>query len=193
MSLAEALVRSRGLGHCGFVPFLVAGDPDLDSTRKFARHLAVLGADIIELGVPFSDPVADGPVIQAAAGRALKGGVNLAKVLGLIERLRREGCHAPIILFTYLNPVISFGFSAFAARCQSAGVDGVLTVDLPVEEAFDLTAALKIRKVETVLLASPPTSDERLRIIGRASGSIVYYVSREGVTGAPRGLAPYLA
>jgi tryptophan synthase alpha chain len=193
MSLAGALERRQRAGRCGFVPFLVAGDPSLSATRGFVVDLAKAGADIIELGVPFSDPVADGPVIQAAAERALKKDVSLAKVLDTVGGLRRQGLRVPIVLFTYLNPVMTLGFEVLARRCAEAGVDGVLAVDLPAEEAGALGRALKARGVEPVLLASPTTSDTRLRNIGRGSGSIVYYVSREGVTGVRSGLAPNLA
>jgi tryptophan synthase alpha chain len=193
MSLAGALERRRRAGRCGFVPFLVAGDPSLSATRGFIEALAKGGADIIELGVPFSDPVADGPVIQAAAQRALKNDVSLADVIDLVAGLRRRGLRAPIVLFTYLNPVMTLGFDNFARRCAQAGVDGVLAVDLPAEGSGALGRALKACNVEPVLLASPTTSDDRLRNIGRCSGSIVYYVSREGVTGVRAGLAPNLA
>lgn len=193
MSLAEALSSRRARGRCGFVPFLTAGDPSLLETAANLRALAAAGADIIELGVPFSDPMADGPVIQAADHRALLRGVTLPKVLALVARLRRKGFSTPVILFTYLNPVWSMGAEAFAKACGKSGVDGVLVVDLPGEEASRLGVPLRARGVEPVLLASPTTSDARLRSIGRASGSIVYYVSREGVTGARKGLAPGIA
>lgn len=193
MSLAGALERRRRLGRCGFVPFLTAGDPSLSATRGRIAALEEAGADILELGVPFSDPVADGPVIQAAAMRALKRSVTLAQVLDLVAALRKKGLRLPVVLFTYLNPVLGLGLEAFARRCARAGVDGVLAVDLPVEESAELSAALKKSGVELVLLASPTTTDARLRKIGKASGSIVYYVSREGVTGARKDLAPGLA
>jgi tryptophan synthase alpha chain len=190
MSLAQVLQRRRAQGRCAFVPFIEAGDPSLAKTALFLDILVKEGADIVELGVPFSDPVADGPAIQEASQRALKGKVSLFDVINFVERLRRSGVRTPIILFTYLNPVLRLGYEAFAARCARAGVDAALVVDLPVEEAGPLTAQLRKKGVEPVLLASPTTSDERLRAIGRASGSIVYYVSREGVTGVRAGLAP---
>lgn len=184
-TLAHALRQRR----CAFVPFITAGDPTLSATDKFFPALADAGADIIELGVPFSDPVADGPVIQAADERALLKGATLEKILALASRLRRRGQNVPIILFTYLNPVLKFGFEKFAARCASSGINGALIVDLPAEDCLPLSRALEAKKVELVLLASPTTSDARLRLIGRRSGSIVYYVSREGVTGVHAGLA----
>ncbi|MBI3551308.1 MAG: tryptophan synthase subunit alpha [Elusimicrobia bacterium] len=193
MSLAQALARRRASGRCGFVPFLTAGDPTLAATRGYLEALTRAGADIVELGVPFSDPVADGPVIQAADMRALKAGATLTKVLDLVRSSRGNGLRTPVIVFTYLNPVMSLGLAAFAKRCARSGVDGVLAVDLPAEASGPLSAQLGRNGVELVLLASPTTSDERLRAIGRKSGSIVYYVSREGVTGVRRGLAPRLA
>jgi tryptophan synthase alpha chain len=156
-------------------------------------RLVGLGADIIELGIPFSDPVADGPVIQEADARAFKKGATLAKVLAFVARLRRDGCQVPIVLFSYFNPILSMGLEAFADRCAAADVDGVLVVDLPAEESRRLGGALRQRRIEPVMLASPTTSDQRLKVIARASGSIVYYVSREGVTGARKGLGPGLA
>lgn len=192
-SLADVLARRRRAGRCAFIPFIVAGDPALKTTARYVRLLAREGADIIELGVPFSDPVADGPAIQAAGMRALKSKTSVGKVLDFIAGLRAQGERTPIILFTYLNPVLSLGVEIFARRCAESGVEGVLVVDLPVEEAGALNAALRKNKVEPVLLASPTTSPERLRKIGKESGSIVYCVSREGVTGARRGLAPGLA
>ena len=193
MSLAGALERRRRLGRCGFVPFLTAGDPSLSATRGHIAALEAAGADILELGVPFSDPVADGPVIQAAAMRALKKSVTLSQVLDLVAALRKKGSRLPVVLFTYLNPVLALGIDEFARRAAKAGVDGVLAVDLPAEESASLSAALKKRGLELVLLASPTTTDARLRRIGKASGSILYYVSREGVTGVRSDLAPNLA
>lgn len=193
MSLARALESPRAGGRSGFVPFLTAGDPDLAATRRYVRALAEEGADIVELGVPFSDPVADGPVIQAAAQRALERGASLLKVLALLKSLRQDGARTPVILFTYLNPALRLGLDRFARSAAAAGAQGVLLVDLPVEEAAPWRRALAAQGLELVLLASPTTSDERLRLIGRSGGSIVYYVSREGVTGERKGLPPGLA
>ena len=192
-TLADALSARRRTGRAGFVPFLVAGDPSAAATVKAARALADAGADILEVGVPFSDPVADGPVIQAAGQRALARGMNLTKAAKLVSSMRRSGVATPAILFTYLNPILRLGVPAFARLCAASGVAGALIVDLPVEDAAAMTKALAARGVEIVLLASPTTTDERLRAIGKASGSLVYYVSREGVTGVRAGLAPGLA
>lgn len=192
MTLAEALLSRKSDGRCAFVPFVTAGDPSLKGTARFLRTLEKVGADIIELGVPFSDPVADGAVIQSSYQRALRAGATLSGVLNFLKRLRGSGMRIPVVLFTYLNPVLRLGYGAFARRCSQSGVNGVLVVDLPAEEAAPLASALSRRGVEPVLLASPTTSEARLRRIGRLSGSIVYYVSREGVTGVRKGLAPGL-
>ena len=188
-SLADSL---SARGRTGFVPFVVAGDPSLRATERLVLELGRAGADIVELGVPFSDPVADGPVIQAASERALKTQTSLRGVLALAKRLRASGA-PPLILFTYLNPVLRLGLPRFAAEAAAAGLAGVLCVDLPAEEGGELSRELRRRGLEPVLLAAPTTSDARLKAIGRASGSIVYYVSREGVTGVRRGLAPGVA
>lgn len=193
MTLAQALAARRKEGRCGFVPFVEAGDPSLAATEKVARALADAGADLLELGVPFSDPVADGPTIQAASERALKAGATLDKTLALAKKLKGP----PVVIFTYLNPVLRMGRDAFAERCAESGVKGALIVDLPAEEWAPWKKALEAQGVEPVLLASPTTDDARLRLIGRRSGSLVYYVSREGVTGArrdvPRDIAKRLA
>jgi tryptophan synthase alpha chain len=192
-SLSDVLAARRAAGRSGFVPFLVAGDPSAAATVKAARALAAAGADILEVGVPFSDPVADGPVIQAAGQRALAKGMTLTRAAKLVASLRRSGVETPAILFTYLNPILRLGAPAFARLCADSGVAAALIVDLPVEDAGPMAKALASRGVEIVLLASPTTTDARLRAIGRASGSLVYYVSREGVTGVRAGLAPGLA
>lgn len=188
MTLAQALAARRLQGRAGFVPFLMGGDPSLSHTAALARRMEAAGADILELGVPFSDPVADGPVIQASSERALRSGATLRKVLAAAARLKRERFAPPIVLFTYLNPVLAMGVERFAASCRKAGISGVLAVDLPAEDSALLSAPLRRHGVEPVLLASPTTSPERLEKIGKASGSVVYYVCRRGVTGARRGL-----
>jgi len=192
-TLADVLAARRARGRAGFVPFVVAGDPSPAATAGFIKALAASGADIVEVGVPFSDPVADGPVIQAAGQRALARGMSLERAAGLVKSLRRAGVMVPAILFTYLNPVLSLGAERFARLCAVSGVSAALIVDLPAEESAPWKKALSARGVELVLLASPTTTDARLRAIGRASGSLVYYVSREGVTGVRAGLAPGLA
>ncbi|MBI3288919.1 MAG: tryptophan synthase subunit alpha [Elusimicrobia bacterium] len=192
MTLAEALAQRRARGRAGFVPFLVAGDPSYGASLAAAREAIAAGADVLEVGVPFSDPVADGPVIQAAGQRALDKGMVLTRAARFVKDLRR-GTDIPIVLFTYLNPVLRLGWGPFAALCARSRVTAVLIVDLPAEESAEASRALARRGIELVLLASPTTSDARLRFIGRAGGSVVYYVSREGVTGVRSGLAPGLA
>lgn len=193
LSLAEALRRRRASGRAGFVPFLVAGDPSYAASLRAARAVIAAGADILEVGVPFSDPVADGPVIQAAGQRALAKGMTLAKAARFVKDLRSGGAAIPIVLFTYLNPILRLGTNRFARLCEDSGVSAALIVDLPAEESAQTAKALARHGVELVLLASPTTTDERLRMIGRLTGSAVYYVSREGVTGVRRGLEPNLA
>jgi len=192
MTLADVLASRRARGRAGFVPFIVAGDPSPEASVRTARALAEAGADVLELGVPFSDPVADGPVIQEAGQRALAKGMTLARAARLVAAMRRAGVAAPVVLFTYLNPVLRLGEERFAKLCADCGATAALIVDLPAENSASMAKALARRGVEIVLLASPTTSDERLRVIGRASGSVVYYVSREGVTGVRSGLAPGL-
>ena len=166
------------------VPYVTAGDPDLDTTLALMRTLVANGADVIELGIPFSDPMADGPVIQAACERALAGGTRLVDVLGLVSRFREEDDATPIVLMGYMNPVERMGYAAFAEAASAAGVDGVLTVDLPPEEAEALVAALDEHALDAIFLLSPTTPDSRLERISRLGGGYVYYVSLKGVTGA---------
>jgi tryptophan synthase alpha chain len=183
----------RAFGRAGFVPFLVAGDPSWDASLKAAMAVVEAGADILEVGVAFSDPVADGPVIQAAGQRALAKGMSLAKAAEFVRALRKKGVTIPVILFTYLNPILRMGTEKFGVLCARNGIDAVLIVDLPAEEAGTAAAALKANGIELVLLASPTTTDSRLRLIGELTGSTAYYVSREGVTGVRNGLAGDLA
>lgn len=190
VTLARALKDRRAAGRAGFVPFIVAGD---GNSLKIAKSLVDAGADILELGVPFSDPVADGPVIQAAGQRALAKGMTLKNAAGLVRDLRMAGISIPVVLFTYLNPILRMGVKKYANLCGACGVTATLIVDLPIEESTTIEKELARYGVELVPLASPTTSDERLSRIGRASGTAVYYVSREGVTGVRKGLAPNIA
>lgn len=179
-------------GGPAFIPFLMAGDPDPARSVKVITAVAEAGADIIELGVPFSDPVADGPTIQRAAERALAHNVQLADVLELVRQVRALGVQTPILLFTYLNPLYQMGFDVFARAAVQAGVDGVLVVDLPPEEATEFCAVMDAAGLARVFLASPTTSDARLKQIAVCSTGFVYYVSRAGVTGAQADLPPDL-
>ncbi len=166
------------------VPYITAGDPDLDTTLALMHTLVEAGADIIELGIPFSDPMADGPVIQAACERAIAGGTRLVDVIDLVARFRTTNERTAVVLMGYANPVERLGYADFARLASSAGVDGVLTVDLPPEEADDLVAALEAVNVDTIFLLSPTTPDVRLKRVAERASGYVYYVSLKGVTGA---------
>lgn len=180
--LADTFARLRAAGTPGLVTYVTAGDPGYARSRDILLALDRAGADVIELGVPFSEPLADGPVIQRATERALAGGMTLARTLDLVAEVRGE-LRAPIVLFTYANPVYRLGFDTFAARAREAGVDGVLALDLPVEEAGPLHARLGAAGIDTIFLVSPTTTDERLRRAGELGSGFLYGISRVGVTG----------
>lgn len=171
------------------IAYLTCGDPDLGATREIALAAIEAGAEVVELGVPFSDPVADGPVIQRASERALQQGTTLANVLELARELRRAKPHAGLIVFSYFNPVLRMGLERFAEVAAEAGVDGALITDLTVEEAGDYLSVMRKRKLATVFLAAPTSTDVRLKRIAQASSGFVYAVSRTGVTGARRELS----
>jgi tryptophan synthase alpha chain len=181
--LQTVLEESRRAGRKALVVYVCAGDPDLASTEWLVPRLAEAGADVIELGVPFSDPLADGPTIQAASQRALLSGTSLAGVLDLVERLRQGRCQVPLVLFGYLNPILRMGLAPFAARAAQAGADGVLVPDLPLEEAGPLRQLTESQGLSLVLLAAPTTPPARLRAIGAATSGFLYFVSVTGVTG----------
>jgi tryptophan synthase alpha chain len=170
------------------VAYLTCGDPDLRTTREIVLAAISAGAEVIELGVPFSDPVADGPVIQRASERALKNRVSLEDVLKLGAEIRGE-TKAGVIVFSYLNPILRFGLEKFASQAAEAGLDGALITDLPVEEADEYLRHMRKRNLATVFLAAPTSTDERLKRIAQASTGFVYAVSRTGVTGARKDLA----
>jgi len=169
------------------VAYLTCGDPDLRTTREVALAAISAGAEIIELGVPFSDPVADGPAIQRASERALKNGVCLDQVLDLAGEIRNKS-DAGLIVFSYLNPILRMGMEKFAAKAADVGVDGALITDLPVEEAAEYLRHMRKRNLVTVFLAAPTSPDERLKRIAEASSGFVYAVSRTGVTGTRKEL-----
>ncbi len=169
------------------VAYITCGDPDLATTREIALAAIDSGADVIELGVPFSDPLADGPVIQRASERALRQGTTLEQVLNLGTELRSQS-QAGLIIFSYLNPILRMGLAKFAAAAQEAGIDGALITDLPVEEADDYLREMRKRSLATVFLAAPTSPDTRLKQIAKASSGFVYAVSRTGVTGARKQL-----
>jgi len=167
-----------------FVGYITAGDPDLLTTKKICHILADNGVDIIELGIPFSDPIADGPTNQRAAQRALASGTSLNKILDLVNEMRRDGFATPLVLFSYLNPIFHMGYEHFAERAAKVGVDGVLCVDLPSEESKEYREILQAVGLDTIFLATPTSDATRLKTISDASTGFVYYVSRTGVTGA---------
>ncbi len=170
-----------------FIAFITAGDPNLATTERLALEFARLGVDILELGVPFSDPLADGPTIQAASQRALKNKINLASVFGLVKRLRRK-INLPIVLLTYCNIVYRFGTKDFVREAKSCGVDGVIVPDFPVEEARDLIKAGKKDKFATIFLLAPTSDRQRIKKVSSNSSGFIYYVSLTGITGARRRL-----
>jgi tryptophan synthase alpha chain len=182
--LAERFARLRAAGRKALIPYVTAGDPAPAITVPLMQAMAAAGADVIELGVPFSDPMADGPVIQRASERALRHHVSLHKVLDMVREFRRGDAETPVVLMGYLNPVEAMGYAAFAAAAAAAGVDGALTVDLPPEEAGDLLTALKAHDLDPIFLIAPNTTAERLRAISAAARGFIYYVSLKGVTGA---------
>jgi tryptophan synthase alpha chain len=172
----------------GLVVYLTAGDPDLATTRDIALAAIDNGADVIELGVPFSDPLADGPVIQRASERAVAKGVRLTDVLGVAKELRAARPQAGLILFSYLNPVVRMGMKDFCARAAEAGADGVLLTDMIVEEAGEYLEAMHANKLAPVFLAAPTSTDVRLKAIAENSQGFVYAISRTGITGTQTSL-----
>jgi len=174
----------RNQGRKALIPFITAGDPDPGLAVPLMHALAKAGADAIELGVPFSDPMADGPVIQRSSERALRHGVSLRDVLGFVAEFRKSDRKTPVVLFGYANPIESLGVERFADAAKAADADGVLVVDYPPEEAQQLVKTLDARSLDTIFLLSPTTTDERLRQIAELGRGYLYYVSLRGVTGA---------
>ncbi len=186
--LQKTFARLREDHAPGLVTYITAGDPDLDRTAGILRALDRAGADVLEVGVPFSDPLADGPVIQRATERALAAGTTLSGVLDLMQSIRGE-ISAPVVIFSYANPILRLGAERFADRARDAGVDGVLVLDLPIEEADEFRAMLAARGIDTILLLSPTTTDDRLRRAAALGSGFLYAISRLGVTGARDALA----
>ena len=180
--IGERFAQRRAEGRKAFVAFVIAGDPSLERTVEVALELERGGADVLELGVPFSDPLADGPVIQRSSERALRRGVTLEKVLGIVRQIRTKSA-LPLVLFTYLNPIHRRGAERLAREAREAGVDGVLVTDLPPEEADGWLTAARAACLDTIFLAAPTSPDERIQRIAAASRGFVYAVSRTGVTG----------
>jgi tryptophan synthase alpha chain len=184
MSRLDAAFRDlRNEGRTGLVTYVTAGDPDLERSREILVRLDRAGADILEVGVPFSDPLADGPVIQRATERALAAGATLVKVLGIVSDVRSL-VKAPIVIFSYANPILRMGLEEFVSRARQAGVDGVLTLDVPPEESEQFRQALSRARIDTIFLLSPTTSAERIRRAAALGTGFLYGISRLGVTGA---------
>ncbi len=186
MTMANRVIEKfeslKKAGKTGFIAYIAAGDPNLEATRELVLEFDRIGVDLVELGIPFSDPLADGVVNQRAAERALKGGTNLRKVLDTVKKIR-EDSEIPIILFTYFNPVHYMGLEQFAAEAAASGVDGALVLDLPPEESKEYKALMDMKDLCTVYLLAPTSTDERVDLISKYSAGFIYYVSREGVTG----------
>lgn len=182
--IANTLAQLAGQNKKGLIPFITAGDPAPDLTVPLMHALVAGGANIIELGVPFSDPMADGPVIQRASERALAQGVRLADVLAMVHAFRQTDRTTPVVLMGYANPIERMGQGAFVARAAEAGVDGVLVVDYPPEEAEVFAAALRSRGLDPIFLLAPTSTEQRMQAVGRMASGYVYYVSLKGVTGA---------
>ncbi|MEJ2345505.1 MAG: tryptophan synthase subunit alpha [Gammaproteobacteria bacterium] len=176
--------RLRGEGRKALIGYVTAGDPSPEVTLPLMQAMVEAGADIIELGVPFSDPMADGPVIQAASERALAHHVSLRQVLEMVRAFRAVDARTPVVLMGYLNPIEAMGYEAFAQAAADAGVDGILTVDLPPEESHDLLQRLRAHHLDSIFLVAPTSTPERIARICAAAGGFVYYVSLKGVTGA---------
>ena len=181
-SISENFQSLRSRNQCALIPFITAGDPDLETTAEALRLLDRNGADFIELGVPYSDPLADGPVIQAAATRALQKGTTLEQVLEMVGAVS-PSLKAPLILFTYYNPILNLGIQQFLAKIASVGVRGLVVPDLPLEEAADLISAGASFGIEVILLVAPTSSKDRIEAIARQSQGFIYLVSVTGVTG----------
>ena len=182
--IAQRFAALKAQNRKALIPYFTAGDPDPGSTVDLMHTLVNAGADLIELGVPFSDPMAEGPVIQLACERALKHNVSLRDVIALVAEFRQKDPETPVILMGYLNPVEVMGYREFASEAATAGVDGVLIVDMPPEEGADPIAAFKATGLDLIFLAAPTSTAERLQKISAASSGFVYYVSLKGVTGA---------
>lgn len=176
------------MGRRAFIPYLTAGDPDIATTESLILELESAGADIIELGVPFSDPMADGPVIQRASERALLRGVTVKDCLDCVRRVRARS-EIPIVLFSYFNPLLALGFDSIGSELGAAGVDGVIVTDLVPEEAEAFITRMREARIDTVFLVAPTSTDERIKLVSEASRGFIYAVSRTGVTGVRESLS----
>ena len=187
--LKATFARLKAQNEAAFVPFVTCGDPDLNTTRALALAYIEAGADILEIGIPFTDPLADGPTIQRASQRALDAKTTMDDAFSLIRDLRAQ-TQTPIVPMTYINPVWQIGYEAFAARCQEAGADGVIISDLPPEEAGEWVAAARKHSVDTVFLLAPTSDDARVKTVAEFASGFVYAVARLGVTGAKTDVPP---
>jgi tryptophan synthase alpha chain len=186
--IRDKFAALKATGRKGYIPYITAGDPNLDASAEIILALERSGADIIELGVPFTDPMADGPVIQRASERALRNHVSLRDCLNLVRRIRKQS-EIPIVLFTYFNPLLSLGDQAMGRELKDAGIDGVLVTDLVPEEADEFIAQMRAADVDTIFLVAPTSTDQRIKRVTEASSGFVYAVSRAGVTGVRQSLS----
>lgn len=186
--IEETFARLMARGEKALITFITAGDPDLKTSKDIILELEKSGADIIELGIPFSDPMADGPTIQAASERALKKGATLRGVLELVRDVRRKS-RIPIVLFGYYNPIFAYGAERFAKDAKNAGADGVLVVDLPPEEALELKKHTNNAGIHLIFLLTPTSDDNRMRLVAKQASGFIYYVSVAGITGARKELS----
>ncbi|MFN3236601.1 MAG: tryptophan synthase subunit alpha [Pseudomonadales bacterium] len=182
--ISDTFARRRAAGQKLLIPYLVAGDPNLETSLEVMHAMVDAGADVIEVGVPFTDPEAEGPSIQLGHERALKHNVSLTNTLGLVEQFRQTNNETPIILMGYVNPIEAMGFEKFASRAAQAGVDGTIIVNLPPEEGIELSTALKAHNLAPIYLMAPTTTDERAAMIVSEATEFIYYVSLKGTTGA---------
>jgi len=182
--IAGTFEKLKSADKKALIPFVTAGDPNPQMTTSIMRALVDAGADIIELGVPFSDPMADGPTIQRSSERALVHGVGLSDVFGFVAEFRQSDNETPVVLMGYANPIEAMGYENFASQAQAAGVDGVLVVDYPPEESGELTRQLKERAIDSIFLLAPTTLESRMDTVARVASGYVYYVALKGVTGA---------
>lgn len=182
--IAQRFGDLQRAGRKGLIPYIAAGDPDPELTVPLMHALAAAGADVIELGVPFSDPMADGPVIQRAAERAIRNGVGLRQTIALAARFRAQDAVTPVVLMGYANPIERMGREAFTRAAKEAGVDGVLVVDYPPEECEDFAAAMRAAGIDPIFLLAPTSTDDRVERVARVASGYLYYVSLTGITGA---------
>src|SRR3989442_4438370 len=185
--ISRRFAELRANGELGIIAYITAGDPSLDATHRFVLALAEAGADVIELGVPFSDPIADGPTIQRASERALESGTTLSGVLDLVRKIRASR-EVPLVIFSYFNPILQMGLERFADTAAAAGADGVLATDLTPEESAEYRQIVSARGLDTIFLAAPTSTDERLRKIVHCCSGFLHLISRTGVTGAKEAL-----